>query len=116
MKNVPYGVNLTITILYSLLSIFAGVQVIKLAFRKGSARGLFIKLIPFLWIFNGIQLYYVYIALYNETPPMDYLVFSTVSHAILWLCILLMYNSRKFKDFFTTIEPLRNLSENQKQQ
>jgi hypothetical protein len=110
MKNVPLGLNLTVTILYSLLSIIAGVQIIKLALRKGSARMLFIKLIPFLWLFNSIQLYYTYVALYNETPPKDYLVFSAILHALLWLAIFLLYNSKRFKEF---LEPLQNLSREQ---
>jgi hypothetical protein len=116
MKNVPFGVNLILTILYTLLSIIAGVQVIKLAFRKGSARVLFIKLIPFLWIFHCVQLYYGYVALYFETPPLYYLVFSGVLHVLLWLGILLLYNSKKFKDFFSSVELLHNLSDNEKPQ
>jgi hypothetical protein len=107
MRNVPFELNLTITILYSLLSIIAGVQVIKLACRNGSGRVLFIKLIPLLWVFNSIQLYYVYIKLYNESPPTDYLVFSIVLHVVLWLGIFLLYASKRFKVFF---EPIHNLS------
>ena len=107
MKNVPFELNLTITILYSLLSIIAGVQIIKLACRNGSSRVLFIRLIPVLWIFNSIQLYYVYITLYNEIPPTDYLVFSIVLHVVLWLGIFLLYASKRFKDFF---EPVQNQS------
>lgn len=100
MKDVSFNLNVLVSFLYAILSIIAGVQVIKLAFRKGSARNLFIWLIPFLWIFTSIDKYYAYISLYNETPSLLYVILSNMAYTFLWLSIFIIYNSKKLKLFF----------------
>jgi hypothetical protein len=105
MKNVPLTLNITMSVFYTILSFVVGVQVIKLSFRQTKARIFFIWLIPFLWIFTGIEKYYVYMALYNEIPSMEYNIFTYTIHTLVWLCILLFYNSNRFKMFISASTP-----------
>jgi hypothetical protein len=100
MKDVPFGLNVSVSILYAILSIIAGVQTIRLAFRKENARSFFLWLLPFLWIFTGIDKYYAYISLYNEGPSLLYIILSNIAYTLLWICIFLFYNSKKLKLFF----------------
>jgi hypothetical protein len=108
MNEVPIGLNISISVLYSILSIFVGVQVIKTALRKECGRKLLVLLIPLLWIFTSIDKYYVYAKLYNENPSMSYAIFSNIIYALMWLGIFLIYNSKKVKLFFHA--PLSNAS------
>jgi hypothetical protein len=100
MKEVPFGLNVSVSVLYAILSIIAGVQIIRLAFRKENARSFFLWLLPFLWIFTSIDKYYAYISLYNTEPSLLYIILSNVGYTILWMCIFLFYNSKKLKLFF----------------
>jgi len=101
MEGVPIALNISISVFYSILSIFAGVQAIKTAFRKESGRKLLILLIPLIWIFTSMDMYYSYVKLYNEYPSLSFVIFSNTIYALVWLGIFLMYNSKKVKLFFS---------------
>jgi hypothetical protein len=100
MNEVPVVLNISVSVLYSIISIFAGIQVIKTAFRKESGRKLLLMAIPLLWIFTSIDKYYAYIKIYNETPSPLYGLLSNILYLLLWLGIFLIYNSKKVKSFF----------------
>jgi hypothetical protein len=100
MKDVPFGLNISVSVLNTILSIIAGVQTIRLAFRKENARSFFLWLLPFLWIFTGIDKYYAYISLYHDEPSLLYIILSNIAYTLLWMCIFLFYNSKKLKLFF----------------
>jgi hypothetical protein len=108
MKKVPFSLNLTISILYFILCFITGIQIIKLAVRKGNSRVTFLILVPFLFAFTGVQKYYVYCSIYNENPPLNYLIFSNFISALVWLGIIFLYNSKGFKLFFSSNETIKS--------
>jgi hypothetical protein len=101
MKDVPTWLNIIYSVILGLLSVFTVVQVIKLAIRKGSARIIFLWIIPLLWLFTGIEKYYAYITIYSEVPSKLYVIISNTLYALIWGCMFIFYKSRKTKDFFS---------------
>lgn len=100
MKNVPLGINIVVSIFYSIVSFIAIIQVIKLAFKKETAIVFFSWLIPFLWLFTGIDKYYTYVEIYNQSPSSLYVILSNAFYALIWGCFFIFYRSKKTKAFF----------------
>jgi hypothetical protein len=101
MKDVSFGVNLTVSFIYSLVSFAAVVQAIRLAFRIEKAIVQFTILIPFLWIFTGIDKYYSYIDFYNQTPSFLFMLIINIMYAIIWGFFFMFYKNKKTRAFFS---------------
>jgi hypothetical protein len=99
MNDVSIWIKATYFVIYGAASIFAVIQVIKLAIRKESARGSFLRIIPLLWLLTCIDKYYAYIAIYDVVPSHLYLVFSNIIYGVVWGGIFIFYSNKKVKEF-----------------
>ena len=104
MNDVSLWIRVTYFIIYGVVSIFAVVQVIKLAIRKESARVPFLKIIPLLWLLTGIDKYYAYIAIYDAIPSRLYLLISNIMFGVIWGGVFIFYSNRKVKEFLHKTE------------
>ena len=104
LKDVPVSLNIAFSGMYTILSIIAGVQIIKLALRVKNGRIFFIWLIPLIWIFTGIDEFFAYKTIYHENPTLEYEIFINIIRTIFWLSIFLFYSSNRFKFFISATD------------
>jgi hypothetical protein len=100
LKDVPLWINIAYTIIYTAVSAFAIFHVVKLALRMNSGRLPFLKVVPLLWVMTGIEKYYTYISMFNDTPSALYMIWSNAIYAIIWGGIFVFYRNKKTKEFF----------------
>ena len=104
LVNEALWLNIVFALGYGIISFYAIVQAIRLAIRKGAARKSFLLSIPFVWLFTGIDKYYAYISIYNETPTVFYVIINNVINGLIWGAILYFYSNTKVKNFYSQIE------------
>ena len=104
LVNEVLWLNIVFALGYGIISFYAIVQAIRLAIRKGAARKSFLIVIPLVWLFTGIDKYYAYITMYNETPTVFYVVVNNVINGLIWGAMLIFYCNAKVKEFYNLTE------------
>lgn len=100
MKNVSTEINIVFSVFYGILSLFAGIQGIRLAFRMESARVYFLWLIPLFWILTAVDKFYVYLELINMEPDLLFFILVFAMYAFVWGALFLFYSKKSTKEFF----------------
>lgn len=104
LVNEAIWINVAFALGYVITSFYAIVQSIRLAIRNGAARKLFLIAIPFVWLFTGIDKYYAFISMYNETPTVFYVIINNIMNGLIWGAMLIFYSNSKVKAFYNHIE------------
>jgi hypothetical protein len=88
-------------LLYVTLSFVLSVIIIQVVFRKEKSRMIFLRILPFYWILNSINLYKYIIAKNDEVSNFDYLIPGILILNGIFVILIYVFYSRSFiKKFF----------------
>lgn len=88
-------------LLYVTLSFVLSVIIIQVAFRKGKSRKIFLRILPFYWILNSINVYKYIIPKNDVVSNSDYLIPGILILNGFFVILIYVFYSRSFiKNFF----------------